>query len=42
MQNRSMPPDKYTLIHPAAKLTDAERQELLQGMTATLSQTTAQ
>jgi hypothetical protein len=42
IQNGSMPPDKYTLIHPAAKLTDAERQQLLQGLTATLSQTSSQ
>lgn len=42
IQNGSMPPEKYTLIHPSAKLTDAERQQLLQGFTNTLSQTAAQ
>ena len=33
-----MPPNKYLLIHPEAKLTEAERQQLLDGLTATLSQ----
>jgi hypothetical protein len=42
IQNGTMPPEKYTLIHPSAKLTDAERQQLLEGFTNTLSQTAAQ
>jgi hypothetical protein len=33
-----MPPASYTLIHPDAKLTDAERQQLIQGLAATLGQ----
>ena len=32
-----MPPRQYTLIHPGAKLTDAEKQQFIDGMKATLS-----
>jgi hypothetical protein len=32
-----MPPPQYTLIHPGAKLTDAEKQQFIDGMKATLS-----
>jgi len=35
IQSNQMPPAKYTLIHPSAKLTDAERQQLLEGLIAT-------
>jgi hypothetical protein len=38
IQNGSMPPAKYTLIHSDAKLSDAERQQLIQGLQATLAQ----
>jgi hypothetical protein len=30
-----MPPTKYTLIHPKAKLSDSEKQALVDGLTAT-------
>jgi hypothetical protein len=36
IQNNRMPPDKYLLLHPTAKLTTAERQQLLQGLSQTL------
>ena len=36
INNGQMPPATYTLMHPAAKLTDAQRTQLLQGLTATL------
>jgi hypothetical protein len=36
IQNGSMPPASYTMLHPDAVLTDAERQQLLQGLLATL------
>lgn len=32
-----MPPIQYTLIHPGAKLSDAERQALVDGLRATLA-----
>ena len=32
-----MPPAQYTLIHPGAKLSDTERQELVDGLHATLA-----
>ncbi|MBE0527623.1 MAG: heme-binding domain-containing protein, partial [Thermoleophilia bacterium] len=32
-----MPPMQYTLIHPSAKLTDAERQTLIAGYEASLA-----
>ena len=35
IQSGQMPPAKYTLIHPSARLTEAERQQLLQGLIAT-------
>jgi hypothetical protein len=38
IESREMPPASYTLIHPDAKLTDAERQQLIQGLAATLGQ----
>jgi hypothetical protein len=38
IQNGSMPPAKYTLIHPDANLSAAERQQLIQGLQATLAQ----
>jgi cytochrome c551/c552 len=40
IRSGQMPPAKYTLIHANARLTDAERQQLIQGFTATLAQTT--
>jgi hypothetical protein len=40
LQNGSMPPAKYTMLHPEAVLSDAERQQLEQGLQATLSQAT--
>ena len=36
-----MPPSKYLIAHPEARLTDAERQELARGLDATLRQTEA-
>jgi hypothetical protein len=36
IQNGSMPPDLYTLIHPDAKLTPAEKQQLMDGLLASL------
>ena len=35
--NGEMPPFQYTILHPGAKLTDAERQELLSGFQQSLS-----
>ena len=32
-----MPPFQYTLIHPGAKLSDAERQELVDGLRASIA-----
>ena len=32
IQGGDMPPGQYKLLHPAAKLTDAERQTLIQGL----------
>jgi hypothetical protein len=32
-----MPPPQYRLMHPTARLTDAEKQQLLQGLQATIS-----
>jgi hypothetical protein len=34
-----MPPYKYTMLHPEAKLTPAEREELARGLDATLNGT---
>ncbi len=36
INNGQMPPAKYTLMHPNARLTDAQRQQLVQGLLATL------
>jgi hypothetical protein len=36
INNGSMPPAQYTLIHAGARLTDAERQQLLQGLQKSL------
>jgi hypothetical protein len=30
-----MPPSKYTILHPNAKLSDSEKQALIDGLTAT-------
>jgi hypothetical protein len=38
IESGQMPPATYTMIHPDAKLTDAERQQLVQGLAATLGQ----
>jgi hypothetical protein len=35
----SMPPLQYTLAHPNAKLSDAEKQQLIDGLMATIAQT---
>ncbi len=35
IESGSMPPLKYTLLHPGAKLSDAEKQALIDGLTAT-------
>ena len=37
VQEGEMPPLQYTLIHPGAKLTDAEKQTLIQGYAAGLA-----
>jgi hypothetical protein len=37
--NNSMPPANYTLMHPSANLSAEERQQLLQGLTATFRAT---
>jgi hypothetical protein len=39
MQEGEMPPMQYTLLHPAAKLTDAQMQTLIQGYSAGLAAT---
>ncbi len=36
IQNGSMPPNLYTLMHPNAKLTPAEKQQLIDGLLASL------
>jgi hypothetical protein len=33
--DNSMPPSRYTMIHPEAKFTEAEKQELINGLLAT-------
>ena len=35
VQNGNMPPGYYTLIHANARLTDAQKQQLIQGLIAT-------
>ena len=37
VNNGRMPPTRYSMVHPSAKLTDAEKQQLIDGMKATLS-----
>ena len=39
VRNREMPPRTYLLMHPEAKLTDAERQQLASGLDTTLGPT---
>jgi hypothetical protein len=36
LERGKMPPSKYTMIHAGARLTDAERQQLLQGLEKSL------
>ncbi len=36
VRNQEMPPRSYLLLHPEAKLSDAERQQLAAGLDATL------
>jgi len=36
VRDREMPPRSYLLLHPEAKLSDAERQQLASGLDATL------
>jgi hypothetical protein len=36
VENGSMPPAAYLLLHPDARLTDAEKQQLIQGLQASL------
>lgn len=38
IQRGSMPPSNYLALHPEANLTDAEKQQLIDGFTKTLSQ----
>jgi hypothetical protein len=38
VEEGEMPPLQYTLVHPDAKLTDAEREELIDGFNATFAQ----
>lgn len=38
LNQNEMPPNNYLLLHPAAQLTEAERQQLLDGLIATLQQ----
>lgn len=38
IENKQMPPAKYLSMHPDSNLTDEERQQLIQGLMATLSQ----
>lgn len=42
VQNGYMPPAQYQWMHPAARLTDAQRQQLIRGLLATTAATTAQ
>lgn len=37
IERGKMPPAQYTLLHPEARLTEAEQQQLLDGLQATLS-----
>lgn len=36
VREREMPPRSYTLLHPEARLTDAEREQLARGLDASL------
>lgn len=38
LRSGSMPPPDYQMLHPAARLTDAEKQELIQGLQRSLAQ----
>ena len=38
IKNGEMPPFQYLIMHPEARLTDAEKQTLIQGFQATLGQ----
>jgi hypothetical protein len=42
VREREMPPRSYVLLHPAARLTDAEREQLARGLDASLTTTTRQ
>ena len=39
IENGSMPPFQYTIAHPNAKLSAAEKQQLVQGLQTTIQQT---
>lgn len=41
LQRKSMPPAKYTIIHPSSSLTDAERQQLYDGLIKTFALSTS-
>lgn len=42
VREREMPPRSYVLLHPAARLTDAEREQLARGLDASLMSTQRQ
>jgi len=42
VREREMPPRSYLLLHPAARLTDAEREQLARGLDASLMSRTRQ
>ena len=42
VREREMPPSSYLLMHPEARLTDAEREQLARGLDATVMRTTTQ
>ncbi|MCW5853044.1 MAG: heme-binding domain-containing protein [Anaerolineae bacterium] len=37
IRNGTMPPSDYLMMHPQARLSDAEKQQLIQGLQASLS-----
>ena len=37
IQKGSMPPANYLMLHPEAKLTDAEKKQLIDGLTASMA-----
>lgn len=37
LREGKMPPGNYLLLHPEARLSDAEKQQLIQGLRATFS-----